>query len=64
MKEFEHDPLFWLCIYLREMECYGKNGGAIEWLVWPWYEGWIGGGEMAGKNRSLKLYKWLLNYNI
>ena len=34
----------YICIYLREIECYGKNG-TIEWLVWPWYEGWTGGGK-------------------
>lgn len=36
--------IMYICIYLREMECYDKNS-AIEWLVWPWYEGWIGGGK-------------------
>ena len=27
-----------LCMYFWEMEWYDKNG-AVEWLVWPWYEG-------------------------
>ena len=42
------------------MEYCDKNG-AIEWLVWPLYAGWIGGGKL--QDRSLwKLYKWLLNF--